>query len=327
MQHPIRLSSRLCALLFVAVTSASAGDYPSRPITLVVPYGAGGSNDTLSRIVAEHMSRTLAQPIIIENDPGAGGTTPAARAARAAADGYTLIMGNMGTHGVAPTQYANLKYDPLKDFTPIGLAAEVPAVIVTKKDFPPTTLKDFIDYVKVNEAKVNEANVGVGSPTHTFCTLLQSIMGTKTARVAYRGGSQAINDLVGGQVDFMCISLSGAVAQIQGGMVKPIAIASPERVPIIKDVPTTKEAGLPQFQVSAWNALFAQRNLPTDIQAKLTDALAKALDDASIHKRLTDLGFVIPDKAERTPDALRTRVETEVLRWSSLLKGAVATSN
>ena len=237
------------------------------------------------------------------------------------------MLGNMGTHGAAPAHYSNLKYDPTKDFTPIGLAADAPAVIITRKDFPANSLKEFVDYVRKNQDKVTEAHAGVGSQMHTFCTLLQSVMGTKTARIAYRGGNPAINDMVGGQVDFGCIAVSGIVSQIQGGTIKAIAVASPERAAVLKDVPTTSEGGLPQFQASSWNAIFAPRNLPSDVQAKLNAAVVKALDDEATRKRLLDLGCVIPDKADRTPQALQKLVDSEVARWSSVLKLAGVSAN
>jgi tripartite-type tricarboxylate transporter receptor subunit TctC len=317
--------NRLLTLLFASLTlfpGVARADYPSKAISLIVPYAAGGSNDTLSRILAEHMSKTLGRPIIIDNEPGAAGTTATTRAARSAPDGYTIIMGNMGTHGAAPAQYPDLKYDPIKDFTPIGLSAEVPAVIVTRKDFPANSLAEFIGYLRTNGDKVNEAHVGVGAPTHLFCTLLQSIIGVQTARVPYRGGAPAINDLMGGQVDFSCISLSGAISQIQSGTLKAIAIASPRRADIIPNIPTTVEGGLPQFVVSTWNALFAPKNLAPEIQAKLNRALNNALDDEATRKRLVEIGFVIPDSARRTPAALRELVASEVPRW-----GQVATSS
>jgi tripartite-type tricarboxylate transporter receptor subunit TctC len=303
-----------------AVLPAASQSYPMRQITLIVPFAAGGFNDVIVRIVADHMARTLGQAIIIENDAGAGGTTATRRAAQATADGYTIAAGSMGTHAAAPAQYPNLKYDPAKDFTPIGLTAEAPAVIVTRKDFPANNLKEFIEYVKKNQAKVNEAHAGVGSQMHTYCTLLHSIMGTTTGRVAYRGGAPAVNDLVAGQVDFSCVSVNTVASQIQGGTIKAMAIASPERAAVIKDVPTTTEAGLPEFQVSGWNAIFAPKNLPQDIQAKLSEALTKALDDPATAKRLLDIGCSIPDKADRTPQALQKRVESEVARWSLVLK-------
>jgi tripartite-type tricarboxylate transporter receptor subunit TctC len=314
-------------VFFLSGTFSAAADYPSRPITLVVPYAAGGSNDSLSRVVAERMSKQLGQPIVIENEPGAAGTTAAARAARAAPDGYTIMMGNMGTHAVAPAQYPNLKYDPSSNFTPIGLAAEVPAVIVTRKDLPTANLQEFVAYVRENQDKVNEAHVGVGSPTHTFCTLLHSLMGTKTARVAYRGGAPAMNDLVGGQVDFSCISLSGAFGQIQAGAVKAIAIASPKRSQMLKDLPTMAEGGLPEFQVSAWNAVFAPKGLSAAIQARLNGALMTVLDEEATRNRLLSMGFEIPEPSQRTPQVLQALVQGEVVRWKTVLKGIDVPAN
>ena len=305
-----------------AAVPAASQPYPTRPITLVVPFSAGGQTDTIARVVADHMAKTLGQPIIIENDAGAGGTTATKRVTQASPDGYTISAGSMATHAAAPTQYPRVKYDPAQDFTPIGLTAEAPAVIVTRKDFPADSLKEFVEYMTKNQAKINEAHGGVGSQMHTYCTLLHSIMGTKTARVGYRSAAPALNDLVAGHVDFACSSLGGVAPLIQAGTIKAIAIASPERADVIKDVPTTTEGGLPEFQVSGWNAIFAPRNTPQDIQAKLNDALLKALDDEGTRKRLVDIGCVIPNKADRTPQALQKRVESEVARWSSVLKAA-----
>ena len=305
----------------------AAADFPERNITLIVPFAAGGSTDVIARIVGDHMAKTLGRSIIIENDAGAGGTTPTRRVAQAMADGYTLIMGNLGTHGAAPSQYPNLKYDPAKDFTPIGMTAGLPIVIVTKRNFPANNLKEFVDYVKSNQDKVNEAHGGAGGQMHTTCTLLHSIMGTKTARVGYRGAGPAINDIVAGQVDFACISLTAVVSQIQAGTIKAMAIASSERSDVVKEVPTTKEGGLPEFQVSAWNAIFAPKNLPPDIQAKLNDAVVKALDDEATTKRLLQIGSLIPDKRERTPQALQRLVESEVARWALVLKAVGGTAN
>ena len=320
-------SALAAAYLVVLTTVPVSAGYPERPITLIVPFAAGGSTDTVARIVGDHMAKSLGQPIIVENVPGAGGTTAINRAAEAAADGYTIMMGHMGTHGAAPAQYPNLKYDPARDFTPIGLMAGLPVVIATKKDFPANNLKEFVDYVRKNQDKVNEAHAGVGSLMHTTCTLLHSIMGTKTARVAYRGGSPAINDLVSGQVDFACITLVVVASHIKAGTIKAMAIASPERADLVKDLPTTEEGGLAEFQVSAWNALFAPKNLPSEIQAKLNDAVVKALDDEATRKRLLDIGGEIPRKADRSPLALQKLVESEVARWSSVLNAVKVSAN
>jgi len=307
-----------CATAAPPVASQS---YPTRAITLVVPFPAGAATDSVARIVSEHMAKTLGQAIVIENDAGAGGTTATRRVARAAPDGYTIAAGSMATHAAALAQYPNIKYDPANDFTPIGLTMEAPAVIVTRKDFPVNNLKEFVEHLTKNQATVNEAHGGVGSQMHTYCSLLHSIMGTKTTRVAYRGAAPALNDLVAGHVDFSCSSVSGVAPLIQAGSIKAIAVASPERVEVIKDVPTTTEGGLPAFQVSGWNAIFAPKHMPQEVQSKLNHALVEALDDDGTRKRLLALGCVIPAKADRTPQALQSRVESEVLRWSSVLKG------
>src|SRR5215216_7437760 len=203
-------------------TAAQAQTWPTRPITMIVPFAAGGPTDIVARIVGEHMSRTLGQQIVVENVAGAGGTTGITRAKQASPDGYTIAMGHMGTHGAAPALYPNLRYDPAKDFEPIGMAAGTPILIVTKKDFPANDLKEFVDYVKANGPKLNEAHAGVGSVSHTTCTLLQSIIGAKFTRVAYRGTGPALNDLVAGQVDFGCDQIVNLVPQIQSRNIKAI---------------------------------------------------------------------------------------------------------
>jgi tripartite-type tricarboxylate transporter receptor subunit TctC len=314
-----------CAL--AAGIAPAAAQYPDRQITMIVPFAAGGPTDTIARIVGEHMQKTLGKPVIVENVAGAGGTTGITRGAQAKPDGYTIMMGHMGTHGAAPALYPNLKYDPAKDFAPIGLAAGTPIVIIAKKDFPAANLKEFVAYLKANQDKVNEAHAGVGSVSFTTCTMLQSIIGTKTARVAYRGTAPSLNDLVAGQVDFGCDQIVNVVSQIEAGTIKAYGIATAERSPALKNVPTTKEGGLPEFEVSAWNAVFAPKGTPADVVAKLNDALVKALDDENTRKRLLELGSVIPDTAGRSPAALQKLVESEVARWTPVLKAAGVTAN
>jgi tripartite-type tricarboxylate transporter receptor subunit TctC len=293
---------------------------------MIVPFAAGGPTDVVARIVGEHMSRTLGQQIVVENVSGAGGTTGITRAKQAAPDGYTIAMGHMGTHGAAPALYPNLRYDPAKDFEPIGMAAGTPILIVTRKDFPANNLKEFVDYIKANGPKLNEAHAGVGSVSHTTCTLLQSLTGSKFTRVAYRGTGPALNDIVAGQVDFGCDQIVNLVPQIQAGNIKAMAIATPERSPSLPDVPTTKEAGLPEYEVSAWNAVFAPKGTPKEITQKLVDALDKALSDEGTRKRLLDLGGVIPEGKDRGPEALQKLVESEVARWTPVLKAAGVTA-
>jgi tripartite-type tricarboxylate transporter receptor subunit TctC len=317
----------IAALAFAAAVllpSGARAAYPDRPITLIVPFAAGGPTDVIARIVAENMSRTLGQQIVVENVAGAGGTTGTLRAAQAKPDGYTIEMGHMGTHGAAPAVYPDLKYDPVKDFEPIGLAAGTPILIVAKKDFPAKDLREFIDYLKKNSEKLNEAHAGTGSVSFTTCTLLNSILGAKPTRVAYRGTGPALNDLVAGQVDYMCDQIVNLVPQIQANTIKAFAVALPERSPALPDVPTTKEGGLPEYQVSAWNAIFAPKGTPKDVVTKLNGALVKALNDEGTRKRMLDLGADLTNKEATTPDGLRKLVQSEVARWNKVLKAAAA---
>ena len=260
----------------------------------------------------------------MENVAGAGGTTGSLRAAQAPPDGYTIEMGHMGTHGAAPGAYPDLKYDPLKDFEPVGLAAGTPIVVVARKDFPAKDFREFAAYLKKSSEKLNEAHAGTGSVSYTTCTLLNSLLGAKPTRIAYRGTGPALNDLVSGQVDYMCDQIVNLVPQIQAGTIKAFAVALPERSPALPDVPTTKEGGLPEFQVTAWNAIFAPKGTPKEIVAKLNAALVKALNDESVRKRLLDLGADLSNKAATTPEGLRKLVEGEIARWNKVLKKAAA---
>ena len=314
----------LAAAGLLGLAAPASADYPDKPVTMIVPFAAGGPTDVIARIVGDHMSKTFGKQLVVENVAGAGGTTGITRASQAKPDGYTIMMGHMGTHGAAPALYPNLKYDPAKDFTPIGLAAGTPILIVVKKAFPAKDLKEFIAHVKANPGKVNEAHAGIGSVSHTTCTLFNSMTGIKTNRVTYRGTGPALNDLVAGQVDYGCDQIVNLVPQISGGTITALAIAIPERSPALPNVPTTKEAGLPDYQVSAWNAVFAPKDLPADITAKIVGALDKALDDENTRKRLLELGSVIPDKQGRSPAALQKLVVSEVERWTPVLKAAMA---
>ena len=314
--------SLVASALALFASLCVAQSYPSRPVTIIVPFAAGGPTDIIARISGEYFSKALGQQFVVENVAGAGGTTGITRGAQSKPDGYTLMMGHMGTHGAAPALYANLKYDPAKDFTPIGLVSGTPILIVARKDFPAANLREFIAKVKDPAAKVKQAHAGVGSVSYTTCTLLTSQLGAKSIVAAYRGTGPALNDLVGGQVDYMCDQIVNLVEQVRGGSIRAYAIATPERSPALPDVPTTKEAGLPQYQVSAWNALFAPKGLPNNIHQKLAETLSQALDDAATRKRLLDLGSVIPDQAGRSPQALQKLVESEVARWNPILKAA-----
>jgi tripartite-type tricarboxylate transporter receptor subunit TctC len=320
-----RLLAALSAALALTATSAAAQTYPTRPVTIIVPFAAGGPTDIVARIVGEYYSKALGQQFIVENIAGAGGTTGITRLAQAKPDGYTIGMGHMGTHGAAPALYPNLKYDPTKDFEPIGMAAGTPILIVARKDFPAADLKEFVAKAKDTSVRLSQAHAGVGSVSFTTCTLLTSILGIKHHRVvAYRGTGPALNDLVGGQVDYMCDQIVNLVEQINGKAIKAYAIATEQRSPALPDVPTTTEGGLPEYKVSAWNALFAPKGTPKEIVAKLNDTLSKALDDPATRKRLLDLGSVLPEGKDRTPEALAELVKSEVARWTPILKAAGA---
>ncbi|MBR0833578.1 tripartite tricarboxylate transporter substrate binding protein BugD [Bradyrhizobium manausense] len=322
----IRALAGACAAVLASlcgfVTPGKAQTYPTRSITMVVPFAAGGPTDVISRIVTAHMAQTLGQSVIIENVVGAGGTTATTRAARAANDGYTLITGHMGTHAASVPLYPKLAYHPEKDFEPIALLAGTPILILARKDFPPKDLKEFVTYVKANAEKVNAAHAGVGSVSHVSCELLHSILDIKPVGVPFNGTGPAMNALVAGQVDYMCDQIVNAVPQINAGTIKAYAIATPERNPSLPNVPTTAEAGLPTFQAQAWNAMFAPKGTSPAILASLNAAAAKALDDETVKKRLLELGSVIPTPAERTPEALAALVKDEIAKWTPVLKPA-----
>jgi tripartite-type tricarboxylate transporter receptor subunit TctC len=315
------LLAGLAAAVAIPAT-AQAQTYPARPISMIVPFAAGGPTDIVARIVAENMSKTLGQQIVIENVVGAGGTTGATRAMRATNDGYTIIMGHMGTHAAAVALYPKLAYHPTKNFEPIGLAAGTPVLIVAKKDFPAKDLKEFVAYVKANSEKMNMAHAGVGSVSFTTCLLLNSILQAKPAAIPFQGTGPALNALIAGQVDYMCDQIVNLVPHIQGGTIKAYAIGTPERNPALPDVPTSKEAGLPEFQASAWNALFAPKDTPKEALDKLSDALSKALDDQGVRKRLLDLGSDIPGPDRRGQQALAKLVESEIAKWSPIIQAS-----
>jgi tripartite-type tricarboxylate transporter receptor subunit TctC len=301
---------------------AQAQTYPTRTITMIVPFAAGGPTDVIARIVTGHMAQTLGQSIIIENVVGAGGTTATTRASRATNDGYTLITGHMGTHAASVPLYPNLAYHPEKNFEPIALLAGTPILILARKDFPPKDLKEFVTYVKANVEKVNAAHAGIGSVSHVSCQLLNAILDVKPTGVPFNGTGPAMNALVAGQVDYMCDQIVNAVPQINGGTIKAYAVATPERNPSLPDVPTTTEAGLPAFQAQAWNAIFAPKGTAAPIISVLNAAAVKALDDEGVRKRLLELGSVIPPTAQRTPQALGALVTSEIAKWTPVLKPA-----
>jgi tripartite-type tricarboxylate transporter receptor subunit TctC len=313
----------LFALAALATQAAAADSYPTKPITVIVPFAAGGPTDVVTRLVGDHMSRTLGQQLVVENVGGAGGTTGMTRVATADPDGYTIGMGNMGTQSAAPALYPNLKYNPATSFEQIGIANYTPQTIVAKKDTAAKTLKEFLAYLKDNSTKLSYGHAGVGSISHVSGTVFNSQFGFKPALVAYRGTAPALNDLVGGQIDYMVDQSLNVIPQIKAGTIKGYAVAAPARLESIPDIPTTKELGV-DFIFSAWNAMVAPKGTPKEIIGKLADALSKALDDEGIKKRYVELGSTAPQGAERGPAALQKLVESEMARITPVLQAAMA---
>jgi tripartite-type tricarboxylate transporter receptor subunit TctC len=307
------------------LSTPAAGQYPSKQITVIVPFAAGGPTDVVTRLVGEHMSRTLGQPVIVENIGGAGGTIGMTRAAQAQPDGYTIAVGNMGTQSAAPALYPSLKYDPATSFAQVGVVNYTPQAIVAKKATAAGNLKEFIDYLKDNHAKLSYGHAGVGSISHVSGLVFNSKFGFKPALVPYRGTGPAIQDLVGGQLDYMVDQSLNVIPQIKAGTIKVYAIAAPERLASLPDVPTTAQGGT-DFIFSAWNAMVAPKDTPKEIVDKLADALGKALDDPAIQRRYVELGSSAPKGADRGPAGLQKLVESEVARITPVIKAAGATA-
>jgi tripartite-type tricarboxylate transporter receptor subunit TctC len=307
------------ATLFIAgVMPVRPQDYPSRSITVIVPFPAGGASDVVARIVTNQMSKTFGQSIIIENVSGAGGTIGSARAAAAPPDGYTLLAAAMGSHVAAPVLTPNVKYDPVLDFVPIGITAHSPAVIIARKDFPAQDLKEFVAVLRQQGGAVRQAHGGIGSSSHMACLLFTAEIGAKPTLVAYRGSGPALNDLVGGHVDFMCEQSVSVADQILAGSVKAYAVSAGERLATLPNVPTAGEAGI-NYEMSIWAGLFAPKGVPPEVVARLADALDKALDEAVVRETLARLGGSIPAKAERNPAAFDRFVRSEIARWAPIL--------
>jgi tripartite-type tricarboxylate transporter receptor subunit TctC len=322
----VTLKELICiaALFFCAVpVNVLAQDYPAKSVTVVVPFPAGGPSDVVARIVTEQMAKHLGQSMVIENVGGGGGTIGSARVAAAHPDGYTLLAGSMGSHVAAPVLTPNVKYDSERDFEPIGFTAHAPAVIVARNDFPAQDLRAFVNYLKVRGDSVKQAHGGVGASSHMACLLFASKLGVRPALVAYRGTGPALNDLIGGHVDFFCEQAVSVAPQIVGGAIKAYGVSARERLTILPDVPTAKEAGI-DYEMSIWAGMFAPKGTPKNVIDKLASALDRSLDDSTVKKRLADLGGSLPSKGERSPAKFASFVKSEITRWSPILKAANA---
>ena len=289
--------------LALAGTGAPAQDYPTRTGTVIVPFAAGGPADITGRIVADIFSKALGQQFVVENIGGAGGATGTTRVARAAPDGYTLGLGHVGTHAAAVALIPNLAYKPDVDFEPIGLVANQPVLLATRKGFPANNLREFVAYAKANESKLNMAHAGVGSVSYTFCLLLNHEIGIKPTLVPFTGTAPALNAMLGEQVDYVCDPILGPLSHVRAGTLKAMAIGTNKRHPALPDVPTSAEGGLPNFQAAPFYAMFAPKGTPQPIIDKLAAALDKGLDEETPRKRLIDLGAEITEKKDRGPEA------------------------
>ncbi|HEX4943120.1 MAG TPA: tripartite tricarboxylate transporter substrate binding protein BugD [Usitatibacteraceae bacterium] len=314
-----RLVAALAAL--VACTAAFAQDYPTRTITIVVPFSAGGPTDTVTRLVAQSMSKSLGQTVIVENVAGAGGTIGPKRVAAAKPDGYQLVLMHIGI-STSVSLYRNLGYNPVTDLEPIGLITDVPMTFIARKDFPPKDMKELIAYVKANKDKVTYANAGVGAASHLCGMLLMTAIQADLTTVPYKGTGPAMTDLIGGQVDFMCDQTTNTTPQIRGGKVKAYAVTSAARIKTFPDLPTVQESGIKDFQVGIWHGLWAPKGTPKPVIEKLAGALRVALKDPAVITKFADLGTEPVSQDQATPAALAKHLKAEVDKWAPIIKKA-----
>jgi tripartite-type tricarboxylate transporter receptor subunit TctC len=311
----------LGAAALLAASQAGAQQYPTKVVTIIVPFTAGGPTDTVARLIAQPMTKVLKQQVIVENVGGAGGTIGAARVARSAADGYTLFLHHIG-HSTAPTLYRKLSYDAINDFEPIGLINEVPMTLIARRDFPPADLKALISYVKSNKDKVTYANAGIGAASHLCGMLFMSTLQVDLTTVPYKGTADVMKDLLGGQVDFTCDQTTNTTSQIKAEKVKVYGVTTLKRLASLPKIPTLDEAGLKGFEISVWHGLYAPKGTPKPVIDTLTKALQAALKDGTVKQRFGDLGTEPVAEKRATPEALRAHLKSEIERWSPIIKKA-----
>jgi tripartite-type tricarboxylate transporter receptor subunit TctC len=310
------------AVLLAGCSIAAADSWPSRPVTLVVPLAAGGGSDGLIRVVTPRLAEILGQSVIVENVGGAGGMIGAARVAKAAPDGYQMLLGTSGTQATNQSIYARPLYDAATDFTPVGLIFEVPQVLLVKKDLPVNNLKEFAAYAKANQSTMQFGSSGAGGTGHLGCLLLNTKLGIDVTHVPYRGGGPAMQDLVAGRIDYQCALANLAMPQIEGKNVKAISVLTPERSPLMPTIPALGEQGLPDFDASAWNVVVLPKDTPRDIADKLHKAMFEALDTPAVRDRLAQMGATVVSKERRSSTYLQKWTETEIAKWAATVKAA-----
>ena len=319
----LKLPLAVATVLFTAIGS-QAQDWPQRPISLVVAAAAGGPIDVFGRVMAERMGTFLGQSVVIENVPGAGGMMGGQRAARAAPDGYTAILGTIATHAHSQTLYKSPLYDAVKDFTPVMLIAEIPLVLIARKDFPASSFEEFVAYAKANPGKLNYGSAGPGSASHLGCILLGKAIGADLQHVPYKGTGPAMQDLQAGRLDISCEIVVTAVPQVQGGSVKALATLSRDRSPVLPDLPTAFEKGFANIQVYTWTALMFPKGTPEPIVTKMRDAALKTLGEPEVRRQLQTLGASIVSLDRTTPDYLRQFVADEIDKWAGPIRDSGA---
>jgi tripartite-type tricarboxylate transporter receptor subunit TctC len=302
--------------------AASAQQYPSRAVTVVVPFAAGGAFDSVGRILTARMQEIMGQPVVVENVAGGGGTTGVRRVIGAPPDGYTVLLGTVGTHAYNQTIYRNRRYDAVADFTPVTLFSEQSMVLLARKTLPADTFPEFMSLLRTNGAKMQYGSAGVGSTTHLGCTLLNSRIGVNIAHVAYRGGGPAVNDLIGGQIDYFCGNLGGYIGLVQGKQVKAVALLSKERSALMPDLKTAHEQGLTDLDVVTWTAFFLPKGAPRPVVDKLIEVTHTAMETPTIKERMLNIGVTGVAPERRSPEYLAKFVVDEIARWEGPIKGA-----
>jgi tripartite-type tricarboxylate transporter receptor subunit TctC len=314
-------AAALLALLLYGMASATAQTYPSRPIVVVVPFTAGGPTDALMRVLGERMRVSLGQPLVVENATGAAGTIGVGRVVRATPNGYTLSVGHWSTHVVNGAIYP-LGFDLLKDLEPVALLTSYPMLLVAKNAVPATDLKEFVAWVRANQDKASAGSIGVGSAAHVAGVYFQNLTGLKFQYVPYRGAAPALQDMMGGQIDFLFDHLAHSLPYVRSGKIRAYAVTAPTRSPSAPDIPTFDEAGVPGLHISIWYGLWAPRGTPKDIVARLNAAVREALADPGVRQRLSELGQIIPPPAQQTPEALAAHHKAEIEKWWPIIKAA-----
>jgi tripartite-type tricarboxylate transporter receptor subunit TctC len=322
MRRPLLLAAIALAAHLQGIAAAGAQGWPSRPVSMVVPFAPGGSVDVMGRILSARLSEVLGQQVIVENAPGAGGMLGSARVAKAQPDGYEFVLGIAGTHAQNQTLYKKPLYNAATDFAPVALVAEQPTVLVTRNDLPPDTLPEFIAYAKANQAKMQYGSAGAGSANHLACVLLDAAIGVKVTHVPFRGGGPAMQELLGGRIDYMCNIVTNALPQIEAKAVKPIALLARARSPTLPGVASAQEQGLPDFDASTWYAIFLPKGTPAPIVQKLHDAMVATMETPSVQARLKDIGADLVAPERRSSDYLAKFVVSEIARWAAPIKAS-----